>query len=167
MKGSLVWLRLFTSLENICYHKPHEELKVMMTHLDNEARKVQVGCVGDIEASIVGILSFVLQSNVHHHPPPVCLQHPQRSPHLTFTLSVAESTTGLHRMCTELSGRQWGRQALYYLFTRSTRANKVCLAVRSWARWWIYLLSSHQVSHTLQCEVGDAAVVLVTAVPEG
>lgn len=51
----------------------------MIMYLDYEAGEAQVGCVGDVQASIVGVLSFVLQSDIHHHPPPVSLYYPQRS----------------------------------------------------------------------------------------
>lgn len=57
----------------------------MINYLNYEAREAEVWRVGDIEASIVGVLSFVLQPDVHHHPPPVSLYDPQRPLASSFT----------------------------------------------------------------------------------
>lgn len=78
----------------------------MIKHLNYKTREAQVGCVADIQASIVGVFSFVLQPDIHHHSPPVSLYHPQWCFTPCFTQMAAEGTTRLHRLCTELTGRE-------------------------------------------------------------
>ena len=141
---------------------------VMRRYLDYQTGEAKIVWVGDIEASIVGVLSFVLQPEVHHHPPPVSLQHPQRSLHLSFTEVSAESPTRLNRLRTELTGGreregQSESQVQVYCFP-SSRCVKYSKSVSSSE---CHLRSSHQVSHALQCQVRDAAVILVTPIPEG
>lgn len=80
----------------------------MVTHLDYETREAQVGRVGDIQAGVVGVLSFILQPDVHHHPPPVPLQQAQRNLAPSFTLVAAEGPAGLDGLRTELTGRRGG-----------------------------------------------------------
>lgn len=95
---------------------------------------------------------------------------------------AAESTTRLHRLCTELTGRQRGKekwnhkditeqQRIIFILNFGVLMQHVCVcfcvcySVCCDER--VHLLSSHQVSHTLQCQVGYAAVILVAAVPKG
>lgn len=67
-------------------------------------------CVGDVKVSVVGVLSLVLQSYIHHHPPPVSFDHPQRSLGPLLTYMAAKSTTRLYRLHTELTGREGWRE---------------------------------------------------------
>lgn len=78
----------------------------MIMYLDYEVREAEVGREGDFQTSIVGIFSFVLQTDIHPHPPPVSFYDPQRTLGPPFTQMLAESTVRLYRLCTELSGRQ-------------------------------------------------------------
>lgn len=79
---------------------------MVITYLDYEAGETQVGSVGDVEAGVVGVLSFVLQSHIYHHPPPVSLYNTQGPLRPSFAVMAAESATRLHRLCTELTGRR-------------------------------------------------------------
>lgn len=79
---------------------------MVIPYLDYEAGEAQVGSVGDVEAGVVGVLSFVLQSHIHHHPPPVSLYDAERPLRPSFAVMAAESAARLHRLCTELTGRQ-------------------------------------------------------------
>lgn len=71
-----------------------------------QAGEAEVGRVGDVEASAVGILALVLQARVHHHPPPASLDDPPRSLSPAFTQMAAEHAMSVARLRTELSGRQ-------------------------------------------------------------
>lgn len=79
-----------------------------MRHLDHEAAEAQVGSVGDVESGVVGVLAFVLQPHVHHHPLPVALDDAQRARRLTAAAAVlaAESAARLHGLSAELTARQ-------------------------------------------------------------
>lgn len=73
-------------------------------YLDYEAGEAQVGSVGDVEAGVVSVLSFVLQSHIHHHPPPVSLYDAQRPLRPSFAVMAAEGAARLHGLRTELTG---------------------------------------------------------------
>lgn len=79
-----------------------------MRHLDHEAAEAQVGSVGDVESGVVGVLAFVLQPHVHHHPLPVALDDAQRArrPAATAAVLAAESAARLHGLSAELTARQ-------------------------------------------------------------
>lgn len=123
-------------------------------YFDIQAGEAEVGRVGDVEASAVGILSLVLQEHVHHHPPPASLDDPPRSLSPAFTQMAAEHAMSVSRLRTELSGRQ-----NKHCQNKHTRA---CGCDRS-----VDLLWSQQVGGALQSQVRHAALVLVAAVPEG
>lgn len=78
-----------------------------MMYLDYEAGEAQVWSVGDVEAGVVSVLSFVLQPHVHHHPSPVSLHDAQRPLRPSFAVLAAESAAGLHGLRTELTGEVW------------------------------------------------------------
>lgn len=92
-------------------------------YLDYEAGEAQVGSVGDVEAGVVSVLSFVLQSHIHHHPPPVSLYDAQRPLRPSFAVMAAESAARLHGLRTELTGEvgrksdagEWSSRALFAL----------------------------------------------------
>lgn len=79
-----------------------------MRHLDHEAAEAQVGSVGDVESGVVGVLAFVLQPHVHHHPLPVALDDAQRArrPAAAAAVLAAESAARLHGLSAELTARQ-------------------------------------------------------------
>lgn len=78
-----------------------------MRHLDHEAAEAQVGSVGDVESGVVGVLAFVLQPHVHHHPLPVALDDAQRARRpAAAAVLAAESAARLHGLSAELTARQ-------------------------------------------------------------
>lgn len=80
-----------------------------MRHLDHEAAEAQVGSVGDVESGVVGVLAFVLQPHVHHHPLPVALDDAQRARRpaaAAAAMLAAESAARLHGLSAELTARQ-------------------------------------------------------------
>lgn len=97
---------------------------MVMPYLDYEAGEAQVGSVGDVEAGVVSILSFVLQSHIHHHPPPVSLYDAQRPLRPSFAVMATESAARLHRLCTELTG-EVGRKR-----DASERSSRTSLALQ-------------------------------------
>lgn len=54
-------------------------------YFDYEAWEAEVGGVGDIKSSAVGVLAFVLQPHIYHHPPPVSLYDPPQTLSPSFT----------------------------------------------------------------------------------
>lgn len=75
-------------------------------YLDYKAWEAQIGWVCDIDESVVGILAFVLQFDIHHHPSLVSVNNPKQCLRPCSNLMATENATRLHRMSTELSGRQ-------------------------------------------------------------
>ena len=59
-------------------------------------------CVGDVEASPIGVLPFIVQTHVDHHPPPLDLHHPDRWVGVAASQAPAVSATGGQRLLAEL-----------------------------------------------------------------
>lgn len=137
-----------------------------MAYFDNEAWEAQIGSEGDVELSIVGILSFIFQFHVHQESSCVSFKNPQQTLCSSVTLMPAESTTRPNRTSTELTGRQRGKlnpKQFFFIFIIDVGN----ISVLFYMRQCVYLPSSHQVGRALQWQVWHAVVIFITTIPEG